>query len=415
MGALRRFLRNPRQSGLRRLLFQVHLWVGLGLGLYMLVMGVTGSALVFADELEGWLTPGIEAADQVAGAPAPVSALLAAARRAYPGRQVTALYGPTSRRPTAVVYMKRGEEVLHAYLHPVSATLAAATTPSTSAVRWLQDLHFNLLSGRAGRAVNGAGAAMLFLLCITGVVLWWPGALRWTRALVVDFGRTWRRVNWELHSAAGFWAAGFLAMWALTGFYFGYAQQVSGWIHRVSPVSSLMVPHPVPTRMSAKPDVEAMLAEAARRVPQGRFFGLQLPGGQRSTYIVFMAREVPEAKRSCDYLYFDSNSGAYLGTWHRGLSASAADEVIRWIVPLHFGLFGGLPVRILWSVLGLTPALLFVTGMGMWWNRALRHRLGNQRAAVPGAEKPLAASSSTSTQSLLKPSEGGVNSCSPLF
>ncbi|WP_321472297.1 PepSY-associated TM helix domain-containing protein [uncultured Paludibaculum sp.] len=410
MGAFRQFLQRPRQSGLRKLLFQVHLWVGLGLGLYVLVMGVTGSALVFADELEGLLHPEIEAADQKAGAPAPASALLAAARRAFPERQATALYGPTSHRPTAVVYMKRGDDVLHAYLHPVSATLAASTTSSTSAVRWLQDLHFNLFSGRTGRTVNGVGAVMLFLLCVTGIVLWWPGAVRWTRSLMVDFGRNWRRINWEIHSAAGFWTAGLLAMWALTGFYFGFSQQVNGWIHRLSPVSSLMVPESRPGVASTKPEVEKMIADAAERVPNGRFFGLQLPAGKRSTYIVFMARDTPGTKQNCDYLYFDRTSGAYLGTWHRGLSASAGDEVIRWIVPLHFGLFGGLPIRILWSVLGLTPALLFVTATMMWWNRVLRHKVVDQRAAVPGAAKPLEASSSTSTQSLLKPSEGGVNS-----
>lgn len=417
MGAISQLLHKPRQSTLRKVIFQVHLWVGLGFGLYMLAMGVTGSTLVFADELEGWLLPAIQHIEPHPGPPASTSVLLAAARRAFPDRQPTALYAPTGHRPTPVVYMKQGDEVLHAYLHPVTAELVGSTTPSTSLVRWLQDLHFNLFSGRTGRTVNGVGGLLLFLLCVSGLFVWWPGMSRWTSALAVDFRRNWRRINFDLHSAAGFWTAAVLGMWALTGAYFGFSQQVNTFLHRFSPVSSLAAPESRPAAGKSKPDLEAMVAEAARLAPQGHFFGLQLPAGKRSTYIVFMARTEPGTKQNCDYLYFDRTSGAYLSTWRRGISASASDEIIRWIVPLHFGLIGGLPVRILWTLLGLTPALLFVTGAVMWWNRVLRQRLAVQRRAVevPGAANPFEASSSTSTQSLLNPSEGGVNSTSPLF
>lgn len=415
MNALRQLLHKPRQSRLRRALFQVHLCVGLGAGLYLLAMGLTGSALVFADELEGWLHPEIQRVVPRAGAPASASTLFAAARHAFPGRQPTALYAPTAHRPTPVVYMKRGEEVLHAYFDPVTAEVVGSTTPSTSVVRWLQDFHFNLFSGRTGRAVNGAGGLLFFLLCVSGLFVWWPGMSRWTSALTVDFRRNWRRVNFDLHSAAGFWTAGVLAMWALTGAYFGYSQQVNAFIHRFSPVSSLAVPQSGRGPGQARPELERMLADAERRAPQGRFFGVQLPAGNRSSYIVFMAREQPGTKQKCDYLYFDRATGAYLGTWRRGISASAGDEVIRWMVPLHFGLFGGLPVRMLWVLLGLTPGVLFVTGAAMWWNRDLRRRVANTAQRAPGAPNPFEASSSTSTQSLPNPSDGGVNSTSPLF
>jgi uncharacterized iron-regulated membrane protein len=39
---------------------------------------------------------------------------------------------------------------------------------------------------------------------------------------------------------------------------------------------------------------------------------------------------------------------------------------------LHFGNFGGTPVKILWCLLGLAPMALFGTGALMWWNRVLR-------------------------------------------
>ncbi len=41
------FLQKPRSVWFRKALFQVHLWAGLVLGLYMAVIGTTGAILVF--------------------------------------------------------------------------------------------------------------------------------------------------------------------------------------------------------------------------------------------------------------------------------------------------------------------------------------------------------------------------------
>jgi hypothetical protein len=53
------------------------------------------------------------------------------------------------------------------------------------AVEWLVDFHGELLLGETGRQLSGMGATFLTLLCLTGVVIWWPGIARWRRSLAV--------------------------------------------------------------------------------------------------------------------------------------------------------------------------------------------------------------------------------------
>jgi PepSY-associated TM region len=84
-------------------------------------------------------------------------------------------------------------------------------------VRRLVDLHENWLTGAAGRVTNGIGALCLTLLCLTGAVIWWPGIAHWRRSLTVDWRQGFARINWDLHSAAGFWCLLFVLMWALSG------------------------------------------------------------------------------------------------------------------------------------------------------------------------------------------------------
>jgi uncharacterized iron-regulated membrane protein len=91
--------------------------------------------------------------------------------------------------------------------------------------RWivrLADLHDELLGGQAGTAVNGVGAALLTLMCLTGAVIWWPGQSRWRRSLRVQRGVGWRRFTWDLHSTLGFWLFALLLMWAVSAIYLAF-------------------------------------------------------------------------------------------------------------------------------------------------------------------------------------------------
>jgi uncharacterized iron-regulated membrane protein len=48
------------------------------------------------------------------------------------------------------------------------------------------------------------------------------------------------------------------------------------------------------------------------------------------------------------------------------------DQVLFWLAQLHFGRFAGIGTKMIWTVIGLTPAVLFVTGSVMWWKRVVR-------------------------------------------
>src|ERR1700722_1493234 len=55
MTAFQQWLQHPERFWVRKALFQIHLWVGAGVGLYVVLMSLTGSIIVFRNELSGWL------------------------------------------------------------------------------------------------------------------------------------------------------------------------------------------------------------------------------------------------------------------------------------------------------------------------------------------------------------------------
>src|SRR5271154_1306469 len=83
-----RWLRRPKSLWLRRALFQIHLWTGIALGVYVFIISLTGSAIVFRNELYNSLWPGPRTV-AISGPRLTHSQLRDAARRAYRRYRVT--------------------------------------------------------------------------------------------------------------------------------------------------------------------------------------------------------------------------------------------------------------------------------------------------------------------------------------
>jgi uncharacterized iron-regulated membrane protein len=152
---------------LRRALFQLHLWMGIGLGLYVFVISLSGSAIVLRREMDRLVCPG------------------------------------------PVVVSPSGELVRTATCEPAFVT-------------WIAELHDHLGAGRTGLLVNGVGATMVVLMGVTGGVIWWPRRGRWWRSMSVRSGVGGYRLLRDLHSMLGFWLFLLIVLWAVTGIYFAF-------------------------------------------------------------------------------------------------------------------------------------------------------------------------------------------------
>jgi uncharacterized iron-regulated membrane protein len=215
----RRWLHQPQTIWLRRALFQVHLWTGIGAGLYILAVGLSGSAVVFRPEIYKayWQTPTV-----VIGSNGRLSddELQAAAEAIYPGYSVTNVLSTKNPALGVEIWLERGGHQKRRFFHPYTGQdLGEAIPVIVKVFIELTDLHDNLMAGETGRKVNGVGGILLTILCATGIVIWWPGVRTWRRSLVLWRGTSWKRLNWSIHSAVGFWAFLLVLMWAISGAY----------------------------------------------------------------------------------------------------------------------------------------------------------------------------------------------------
>lgn len=236
--AWQRWVRQPQKIWLRRAILQIHLWCGLAVGLYILVISVTGSALVYWNELYIAATP--EPIISTGSGPRLTDdQLSAAARHRYPGYRVVRLGRPPNLDQAVDIGLERGNQIKHRLFDPRSGSdLGDAVQASMRVVSTVLDLHDNLLAGQTGRTVNGIGAFTALALIITGAVIWWPGSKTWRRSLTLHRGVGWKRLNWHLHSMIGFWSLGFTVLFGLSGIYLCFPDAVQDLADRIEPVTA---------------------------------------------------------------------------------------------------------------------------------------------------------------------------------
>jgi uncharacterized iron-regulated membrane protein len=357
---------------MRRALFQVHLWLGIGVGLYVVVVCVTGAALVFRIDMQRALDPHLFTPG-AAGPLADPVAIMTSVAGAYPRHKLSGVDAPTTVRPTYLAYVTSGSEFRTVLIDPVS-TVVLGELPERRAIRILQDLHYNLLGGRTGRTINGIGAFAILALCATGLMIWWPGVRALRRGFTVDSSRDLRRVLWELHRAVGIWSVAFIGLTAITGLSFAFPAGFRAAVNRVSPITASQSPRSGVRIEGADVPSWSQMIERARSYAAGRPVArVVLPFGDRGAFLVMFADRSPTpAGSALTPVYLDQYTGERLAvptatpTW--------GDAVMSRVTPLHVGGVGGQAGRIAWFVLGLSPAVLFVTGLLVWWKRVIRAR-----------------------------------------
>jgi uncharacterized iron-regulated membrane protein len=361
------FMSRPQAHPVRRALFQIHLWLGITIGLYLTVICLSGSLLVFRSDMQRAAFPELLASSHT-GAPADIVDVLAALEATYPGQRVSGIDAPTVYRQTYLAYVAEGDR-FHTILSDPADGHVLGELPPESWIGSLQSLHFNLLLGRTGRLLNQIAALCLLGLLLSGAVIWWQGR-HWKRGFSLRKG-PWPGLLRNFHGATGIWLWAVLLMVTITASSLMFPSQFRTLVDALTPA---MRAESATRHSDARAGTlsAAQIIRAARTLYPSEYISrVVLPTDSDPTYQINFARRSPTplAPSAQGTRYFNGATGTQVDA-HR--SPGVTDQVIAWMDAMHVGNFAGNGTRILWSLLGLVPPLLFVTGAVLWWRRVVR-------------------------------------------
>jgi uncharacterized iron-regulated membrane protein len=355
----------------RRLAVWAHLYLGLGAGLLLVLVGLTGTLLVFHDEIDALLAPQLHrVAPHVQRAT--LDDVLSAARVHAAPHSPSFIRLPRHERQSVEIWTD-GEAGPQVFVDPYNGQVLGSQMARESFTGWLFELHVELFAGEVGHIIIGVSALAMIVLLISGLVLWWPRAHRWMRALFSRPRGSWRRVNYKLHGMTGAWSAAGLLIIAITGASLVFHDEFSAALNSLTASAPPAPPPPsVVQPGAADAALELALANAESALPGGRFTWVYLPASPEAP--LSLRKQLPGEwhPNGRSYVYVDRHTGEVIHA-HDALGAELGTRIYDVLYPLHIGRFG-LWSKLLYATLGVVPLFLSIGGTMIWWNRRVRRR-----------------------------------------
>jgi uncharacterized iron-regulated membrane protein len=384
--------KSPKTS-LRNLLRTFHLAAGLTLGVWFVLLGITGAMMVFWPEVDAALNPALLRNAPGAHRIGP-QAVWDTARAARPDVTFKRFLPP---RTTNGVYTFRWgakDDERELFVDPVRGIVTGerrrAETVLWTALQW----HTKLLLREPGQRANGVLAIGGVFLLLSGLILWWPSGWRQARArLTLSPGASPVRRWTEWHYVASVYPLPILLLITLTGAAFLYEHQTEAlfaalWGRPVtakSPTSTLPTPPPPSASGADALSLDEALRRSEDAAPGTKFLSIELPAHPGDP--VKVLREPSGGNRWGDRITVTVNS-----TGEPLLADNRNDpkdkQAMRWMGALHFGRWGGVVSKALYVAVGLVvPLALFVTGFSRWW-LLRRARLQHARRTAVSSPSP---------------------------
>jgi uncharacterized iron-regulated membrane protein len=365
----------------RKAVYNLHLCIGLILGLYCAVLGVTGSALVFKEELNRAFHSSLYTVEVP---PHPVmlslDEMIRTFEKSYPGSTFFSITLPTTPHEAPYIGYLPAEaghsqtsQVWHElFINPYTGKILGDQPMGGSFFNVLHDFHANFLLGKTGEAINRYGVLFLLALLLSGLWLWWP-----------SWRMSFQRFKDDLHPRVGFYASGILLVIVLTAAsYFWPAPTTATVSLLTAPFHSKeSVPTQAPvkepdgkkvkSRSKTRPlSYDMLVAQAHQALPQlsaveiGQWKGtLRVLMGQPGDHLIW---------ERLAFVNFDSNDGS-IKSVEEPSRRPLEIRTRNWLMYIHYGQWGSGAVydivKFLWFLAGLCPLILFITGLMMYFSK----------------------------------------------
>jgi len=361
---------------LNRKLWAIHNWTGVYFGIVISILSLTGAIAVFKFEIDYVLNRDLFFVTPQSGVRISPEEALEKAIQTLPTYNVLSVEVPRSPTHTWQVHLfKKGKVFYDADyqqvgINPYTGELTGVRDFYRSTQFFIRNIHVRLYESLYGRQIVGLAGIALLISSITGLLIYgnfmkkqFFGTIRWRRNI--------RIVNADWHKMIGVAALIFNLMIAVTGTWLGLQAYLMKWFDIERPNRTFeVVDKPLTPKEDAafECDYQAILLAAQEAFPALWIQSFQFStDGSRSVTIL---GDIPGLayERHINTIMLDKQTHEVLYTYDIR-DRSWQDKLFFVQESLHFGDFGGIGLKILYCLLGLTSGALSITGFVIYLHR----------------------------------------------
>jgi uncharacterized iron-regulated membrane protein len=366
----------------RKVLRLWHRWFGLLASLWLLLLALTGSILVFYDEIDSALNADLHSVTPQESR-LQESDWIQAALDSQPGTYAGFVILPTVPEDTAMVSLGAipGEgnpqaDGLNVYVNPYTGEIAGSRRSGEISLDrrhimdFIYELHLDLMLGEVMIWFLGLVSLLWIIDHLVSLFISFPVLRKWADSFRIRYQAGGYKRLFDSHRAGGLWLFPVTLMFAVSGLYFNWYESVTHALEEITPLT--------PRYIFTLPDLDDYSLQPAVNMPQA----LEIAREQSDQAQLDIARYLPQ-KAAYEIRAFDprdidpygrrmivvsSQTGEVLSDLHV-LDGGWGNVLTAWQYPLHSGKAFGWLGRLIVFFSGLVIAWLCFSGYRIWWRK----------------------------------------------
>ncbi|MBE9463418.1 PepSY-associated TM helix domain-containing protein [Dyadobacter subterraneus] len=406
----------------RKLVDDLHLWVGLPSAIILFIMCLTGTVYAFRVDITHFLDTDKFTINAENKSPMPMAALTAKVEAEIKGK-ISNIQIPENKSEAWTIALnvpekeKSGEKEVKTRKEDVKASMKkgisekkeepkgksvsyfvnpyngkilgdAQTSSLTFFATTLKIHRWLLLDKKIGGVITGTAAMMMIFLQITGLILWFPAKIKswkksgsWSPGFKIKTDATFKRVNFDLHKTLGFYAFVFVTIMAVTGPYFTFDWYKEGFTKAMGVKKSENPVSKIPGNSTYIP-METVLANANKVYTYPGNIRINMPADSVGTYAVLKSQSGFFTLAAIDRVYFDQYTGNMVKL-EKYTDKTLGEKIVSSVKFIHTGELFGTFSKLLYFIACLLATSLPVSGFLIWYNKGKKEpKKGKVRSKV---------------------------------
>lgn len=358
-----------RKWNFKKTIRTIHLWLGLASGIIVFIVALTGAMLVFEEEGMDTFQHHYYHVKNIGTERLSFKQMTDTFKFHYPKEKITSIRF-TEQKDAAFVFFSKKD--LAVSINPYTSEITDVRNLNRDFFSLVQEIHTHLLLGKVGNEIIRWNVLIFFIMCVSGLILWWPKQKRFFRQVItINFKtKNFKRLNWDLHSVLGFYALLVLLVISSTGLFwmFDTTKNIVGFLTH-SPVP------PKEEKIKSRfPAVKKYTVDNAYRYMSALYPGAMetfiTPPADSLAPIRILMRYPYTIVRKQNALFFDRYSGQILKA-DLYKENTTYDKIARSNYDFHTGRIRllGIGSKIVYFLAALIAASLPVTGFLIWWGK----------------------------------------------
>ncbi|GAB4041401.1 PepSY-associated TM helix domain-containing protein [Spirosoma jeollabukense] len=353
--------------------FQIHKWTSLICTAFLLMLCLTGLPLIFSEEIEhldgaAKLAPAMPAGTPNVGLDRQAETVKAA----FPNKVTRYVFWDEHEPNTTTFGLTDSltappDNFKNVILDDRTAKVLDEPKYDVGFMYVMLQLHVDMFMGIGGKLFLGLMGLLFVVAIVSGLMLYSPIMKRFDFGLVRTEKST--RLKWlDLHNLLGVVTVAWAVVVGFTGVINTLSEVVLG-VWQQGQLAEMVAPYKKAAPLSGKlSSLDQAVAIARKEAPDMTPSLIAYPGTLFSSqhhYAIFMKGNTPLTEKLIKPALVDAKTGKLTDMrdmpWY--VNALFLSQ------PLHFGDYGGLPLKIIWAIFDLITIVVLGSGLYLWFAR----------------------------------------------